>query len=131
MPVSFYSMWTNPLRICCLSSIAGRNQSLFFSVFVTADNQQWHNLQSPLSWSQTTASDWLVLNRAVSATSSGIFCKLSVSMLIIWLINKICAPTFTSSDWSTSVFVMMQHASKIYASEGKTEIKSWEHKLIN
>ena len=49
----------------------------------------------------------------------------------------ICAPTFTSSDWSIHVFVIgrvtnvMQHASEIYASEGKTEAKRWGHNFIN
>ena len=38
---------------------------------------------SQLYWSKTIASGWLVINCAVSATSSGIFCQLSVSMLII------------------------------------------------
>ena len=48
-----------------------------------------------------------------------------------------CAPTFTSSDWSAPIFVMgyatnvMYHASEMYASEGKTEKKSWTQKLVN
>ena len=51
--------------------------------------------------------------------------------------HHICAPIFMSSDWSTPVFVsghvtnVMHNASKIYVSEGKTEIKSWEHKIAN
>ena len=48
-----------------------------------------------------------------------------------------CVPTFTSSDWSTPVFIIdhvtnvMYHASEAYASEAETEAKIWEHKLIN
>ena len=47
------------------------------------------------------------------------------------------APTFTSSDWFPAVFVIgnvtseMQHASEIHANEGKAEVKSLRHKLIN
>ena len=48
-----------------------------------------------------------------------------------------CTPTFTSSDWSTHVFVIghitsvMLRASKIYASKGKTKTKGWGRAQID
>ena len=60
----------------------------------------------------------------------------SLSDDIMVLINQF-VPLHLRPDWPKPVFVIgyatnvMQHASKIYASEVKTEAKSMEHKLIN
>ena len=56
--------------------------------------------------------------------------------MTLWLINQF-VPLHLRPDWPKPVFVIgyatnvMQHVSKIYASEVKTEAKSMEHKLIN
>ena len=45
---------------------------------------------------------------------------------------SICAPTFTSSDWSTHVFVIGQVINVMsYASEAKAEAKSWRGRGTN
>ena len=58
--------------------------------------------------------------------------KKLITIRCFHIINySICAPTFTSSDWSTHVLIIsyvtkvMWYALEDYASEGKTQPKTW------
>ena len=100
-----------------------------------ADIQQWYNIQYgslikvncntlvPFSivLAPTTASGWVVLNSAVSATSSRIICQLSVSMLIISSSDRSRTSCSLSPDTSGTVnstvgFSMIYSALKACAS---------------
>ena len=74
-----------------------------------------HQYLFSLSWSQTTASGWFVLNCAVSVTSCGIFNRLSVSVLVIYSSDGNRTSCSLSPDTSDTVNSMVRF-SVIYSS---------------